>query len=361
MNIYKKFTHIFCLNNDEKQALQSLIQNLGNIDFEYQRFHEKLILNIHDYSRHIPERLIHFLWEFRNSPNDEGAIVIQNLPIDELLPSTPTNREYSGKSTFYSEWLLLLLMSSIADVIAYKEEVKGKYIHDIVPRQDTEQLQINSGSVWLEFHTEHGFHPYKQDYIALICLRSDHEKKAMTLGTSIHHALRKLNSDTITILQQKRYRIHLPDSFLETPGEKYFSPPISVLSEDLKIPSMCVDFDAMRAMDGIAENALKFFEAALQECMMGKVLVPGEMLLIDNQLVAHARAAFKPRYDGQDRWLQRISGVRDIRRVKNSCLDNTYICRPVVEESLWKNIIKPRSYSMPPIKKQHNSCIEHQV
>ena len=339
MNVNKNFTYTFCLNDMEKLQLKVFLACLENIGFEHQNFNEKRMVDIHYYSRQIPARLMHFLLEFRNRPNDEGAILIQNLPMDDVLPTTPTDREFADKKTFNSEWLLLLLMSSIADVIAYKEELKGQYIHDIVPRKASEKLQINSGSVLLEFHTEHGFHPFKQDYIALICLRQDHDKKAATLGSSIHHAIKKLKAETIKMLQQERYRIHLPDSFLAVPGEKHFSPNMAVLSHDLKVPNMCVDFDAMRAIDSDAQVALSELEAALKETMIGNVLSPGEMLIIDNQLVAHARASFSPRYDGQDRWLQRVSGVRDIRRVRNSCLEDTHICRPVIEEQVWKNIM----------------------
>ena len=279
-----------------------------------------------------------FLLAFRNKPNEEGAVVIQNLPIDTLLPDTPINTPYAKKYTFYSEWSLMLLISVIADIIAYKEEMKGKYIHDIVPRPGNESEQSNGVSVLLEFHTEHGFHPFKQDYIGLYCLRRDHEAKAMTMGASVINALQHLDQTTVHILQEKRFRIHLPFSFMSKRGEAYFSPNMSVLSTDLKMPSMCVDFDAMRAIDPEAKIALKLFEQALQAEMMGNVLAPGEMLIIDNQLIAHARTAFSPKYDGKDRWLQRISAVRDIRRVKNSFLDDTRICRPVLEETMWKQI-----------------------
>jgi L-asparagine oxygenase len=36
------------------------------------------------------------------------------------------------------------------------------------------------------------------------------------------------------------------------------------------------------------------------------------MLIIDNRRSIHARSIFSPRYDGTDRWLQRIYARRDV-------------------------------------------------
>ena len=47
----------------------------------------------------------------------------------------------------------------------------------VLARRDVpgkEAKQENGGSVLLEFHTEDGFHPYKPDFLGLLCLRSDH-------------------------------------------------------------------------------------------------------------------------------------------------------------------------------------------
>ncbi|TBO54789.1 oxygenase, partial [Streptomyces kasugaensis] len=36
-------------------------------------------------------------------------------------------------------------------------------------------------------------------------------------------------------------------------------------------------------------------------------LRPGEVLIVDNDLVVHGRVPFRARYDGTDRWLKRAS------------------------------------------------------
>ena len=36
--------------------------------------------------------------------------------------------------------------------------------------------------------------------------------------------------------------------------------------------------------------------------------------MVDNRVTVHGRTAFRPRYDGRDRWLQRTFVAADLRR-----------------------------------------------
>ncbi len=65
-----------------------------------------------------------------------------------------------------------------------------------------------------------------------------------------------------------------------------------------------------RSLTTAGEAALAQLEAVLelpevQTCIR---LAPGDMLLLDNRRTAHARSAFAARFDGRDRWLQRLWG-----------------------------------------------------
>ena len=55
-----------------------------------------------------------------------------------------------------------------------------------------------------------------------------------------------------------------------------------------------------------AGRALDDLRQALNSVQRGLTTKPGRMVLIDNRVVLHARAPFSPRYDGKDRWLQRL-------------------------------------------------------
>jgi L-asparagine oxygenase len=51
-------------------------------------------------------------------------------------------------------------------------------------------------------------------------------------------------------------------------------------------------------------------EAAAREIVVG----PGTLLVVDNYLGIHGRPSFKPRYDGTDRWLKKLTVSRNLRR-----------------------------------------------
>jgi L-asparagine oxygenase len=53
---------------------------------------------------------------------------------------------------------------------------------------------------------------------------------------------------------------------------------------------------------------------ALTEVRRTLILEPGDLAFVDNRLALHGRTGFTPRYDGRDRWLQRIFVHRDFRR-----------------------------------------------
>lgn len=58
-----------------------------------------------------------------------------------------------------------------------------------------------------------------------------------------------------------------------------------------------------------AERAAKNFEAALEEVALDEVVVPGEMLGIDNNFTLHARTPFDATFDSEGRamrWVQRV-------------------------------------------------------
>jgi hypothetical protein len=51
------------------------------------------------------------------------------------------------------------------------------------------------------------------------------------------------------------------------------------------------------------------------------------MLIFKNQQTFHARDAFTPRFDGLDRWMIRVFGIRDMGRTTPVHPDQPYIVR----------------------------------
>jgi L-asparagine oxygenase len=95
---------------------------------------------------------------------------------------------------------------------------------------------------------------------------------------------------------------------------------------------MCIDFHAMAATNHAANEALEMLKRALTTVSTGWLMEPGDLIIIDNRLSAHARLPFQPRYDGNDRWLQRLFIVQNFRQSLASRYRHSHICAPLSVE-----------------------------
>nr|BBH88084.1 L-asparagine oxygenase [Thermosporothrix sp. COM3] len=293
------------------------------------------LLEIEIAKRDIPVRIAKALVDFRKNSNDYGTLLLRNLPVDASLPPTPKDGKICPKSTHVSECCLLFLMSFLGQFIAYADEKDGEIIHNICPVPGQEQKQENTGSVLLEFHTENAFHPYKPDYVGLYCLRPDHDLQAKTGTASVRRAINRISSRVLELLRQPLYRNRLAPSFMHNGSAPLYSAPLPILTGDYFEPDLCIDFFSTEALTPVADAALQIFKEALKQVLIQHALEPGDLIIVDNRTAAHTRSAFTPRYDGHDRWLQRLFVVEDFRRSRKSRLDGGHICTPVsIEFSL---------------------------
>lgn len=321
--------HIFVLTDAERDAVGELIASLPALNVR--SVQDDLLTRVEMAGRQMPQRLAETLIRFRRQANRYGSLLIRNLPTDPVLPDTPRDgKPAPDKKTFFSEYSLLMTMLQLGEPISYSDEKDGVLIQNICPVAGHEAKQENTGSTYLEFHTEDGFHPYKPDYLGLVCLRSDHERLAETATASIRNVLHVIPSTAITLLRQPLFRLRLSTSFLHGANSKeMYSAAMPVLTGNLLQPEMCVDYFLMEATTPEAKWALELLKAELLKVASGFVLLPGDMVLIDNRLAAHARTGFTPRYDGKDRWLQRCFTVEDFRRSAFSRSPGQHICSPL--------------------------------
>jgi len=231
-------------------------------------------------------------------------------------------------------------MLYLGEPIAYADEKNGALIQNICPVRGKEDAQENCGSSYLEFHTEDAFHPHKPDFIGLLCLKQDHDHVATTAAASIRQALSLVPSKAQDLLRQPLYRIRLSSSFTSDTNQIVFSECLPVLSGDSLEPELSVDFYGMEATTRSGHLALKTLEEALLKVAVEHKLVTGDLMIVDNRVAAHARTAFKPRYDGQDRWLQRLFVVHDFRRSRASRPHGSHICTPLLIEFAHRDLNK---------------------
>jgi L-asparagine oxygenase len=298
------------LSEHERRKILDLIETLphlkcpGEID-------ETALLRLEVLQRAMPERLLRTLLEFRRSSGPAGALIVRGLPTDRSLCPTPADgRPAADKATSISEYTLLLTMLALGEHLCYLDEKEGALIQNICPVRGQEEKQENTGSGYLELHVEDGFHPHKPDYLGLVALRADHELQAKTVTAGIGEVLHRLPSQAIELLRLPLYRIAASTSF----GEGGAARRVRVLSGHLLAPDLCLDHHLMEATTPAAAWALALLKSLLLAAAREHVMIPGDLLVVDNRAAVHGRTRFAPRFDGQDRWLQRLFVVRDLRR-----------------------------------------------
>jgi L-asparagine oxygenase len=259
----------------------------------------------------LPLRLRQAIRRYRHDPGCSGTLFLGGLPIDQdTLPDTPGVPESVERVAAVPAAIAMLIGQQLGEVVAYQDEKSGALVHNVVPVKGLEGSQSNAGSVPLEFHVENAFHPYRPDYVGLLCLRNDHSRTADTLVSSIRQALPLLDNADREVLHQPRYRTAPPPSF-HCGDTRQAHPVLAGSPED---PDVCLDFNATEPLDDEAHAVLRRLRKVLFDVAESLALQSGEMALVDNRIVLHGRSEFTPRYDGRDRWLHRVYVHTDHRR-----------------------------------------------
>ncbi|SDM58207.1 TauD/TfdA family dioxygenase [Allokutzneria albata] len=251
---------------------------------------------------------------YRRHSGPQGALLLRNLPVDEsALPGTPSVAGSVQRTTSAPAAVLVLLACGLGDPIAYAAEKSGALVQDVVPVRGHEQVQGNTGSAMLSFHTENAFHPHRPDHLILLCLRADHDRVAGLRTASVRETLPLLDEDTAKILSSPEFLTAPPPSFGGGEGTE----PHPVLHGSPEDPELRVDLAATTALTDQAAAALIALREAFARTMRSVRLVPGDLAVVDNRVAVHGRSLFQPRYDGRDRWLQRTFVAADLRRSRD--------------------------------------------
>ena len=251
--------------------------------------------------------------DFRRDSGPAGMLLVSGLPVDDgRLPATPSAEGSVQRTTNDSAALLMMLACGLGDPVAFRAEKSGALVQDIVPVPGREQMQGNTGSVDLLMHNENAFHEHRPDFVMLLCLRPDHERVAGLRTTSIREALPLLSAQTRAALARPEFITLPPPSFEVTHGGRPEESP--VLTGDPLDPDIRVDFAATTGSTAEARRAVTELSAALEQVSRVVRMTSGDLAIVDNRVCLHGRTAFRPRYDGADRWLQRTFVQADLRR-----------------------------------------------
>ncbi len=292
----------------------------------------------------LPRRIRRELRNFRLFEPEGAMVVVRGWPVDEgkIGPTPPHWNDHGEDNDTLSEDILLVLLSSLlGEPIGWSTQQGGRIVHDLLPIKGHENEQVGTGSGQLiTWHVEDAFHPYRGDYLGMMCLRNpDQIPTTFAPISSV-----PLTDEEVEVLSRPLYVIrpdnsHLPknadDTNERTPEEaalvaKSFekiermctSPePISILFGDLKAPYVRMDPYFMETPeDPVARDTFETLQSKVDEVLEDRALEPGDICFIDNFQSVHGRKPFKARFDGSDRWMKRINVARDLRKSRESRL-----------------------------------------
>ncbi|MBO0855094.1 MAG: TauD/TfdA family dioxygenase [Nocardia sp.] len=236
-----------------------------------------------------------------------GAAVIDSLPIlgSDLGPTPRDWRVAARDSTAASYRLdiaMLLLARCAGEPFGWAGQQHGRPVNNILPTPGHEDEQSGASSTTLlSPHTEDAFHPERAHLLLLGCLRNPDR-----VGTTISSVRQvRLRPDQRRLLARATLPI-LPDVSYGEDFAGYRPAPVATLAAG---PVLRYDPAYTPLDDADAEYRRAYAElgAELTRVCRCAILDPGELLLVDNDVVVHGRVPFTARYDGTDRWLKRVN------------------------------------------------------
>ncbi|MDQ1749131.1 MAG: L-asparagine oxygenase [Pseudonocardiales bacterium] len=237
----------------------------------------------------------------------DGLFVLRGLPVDAAaLEPTPEHWSVAEDAAALWDAALLLLATVMGRPIAWEGQQDGRYVHNIVPAQGREQEQTGaSSSVLLSPHTEDAFHPGRAHLLMLACMRNP--DGIATTAASVRRI--ELSEDDITTLSTPTVPILPDDSYTEAQASTQLPARVPALWRSASGLTLRFDpaYTPLEKAEEPYRSAYRRLEAELERVTVAVSLRPGEVLVVDNDVVVHGRVPFRARFDGTDRWLKRAS------------------------------------------------------
>lgn len=328
------------LSDEEKRLIQTLLTEIVSKYrfWEDGEFLKDAAILAHD----LPLRVRKFINDFKVLEPPSGICLISGYPVDDSqIGRTPSHWKSKLESphTLEIETLLVLFGSLLGEAFGWVTQQDGHIVHEVLPIKDYEDAQLGtSSSQTLWWHSEDAFHPYRGDYLGLMCLRNP--DRVATTFASID--MLELSTAQIEILCQPRFIILPDESHQERRSPQQKQPNgagnsiesayrrikemntnpkrVPLLVGSRSSPYLCLDSVYMKTAgeDEEADAALRALVQSVNENIQELILQPGDYCFIDNYRTVHGRKSFQARYDGTDRWLKRINITRDLRKSRSA-------------------------------------------
>jgi L-asparagine oxygenase len=293
--------HVVSLNSSEQDELQALATNVSGDPYsDFESFYDSVSMN----RNAVPERVKTELENFRDRER-AGALLIKGLPLGNLVPPTPT--EPFAKQpilTLRTETYLVMLATIVADPFSFCEWDAGHMVHNKYPIKSHREVQFGSNAVEFLVHTETPFREFSPDYIALLCVRGDPTGQAQTRLGDVGAIIESLSEAERDILREPLFAFETDNPAIQLRGKSYTAPMPIILDRDGEtifeyVHDLC-------AISAEGDEVLAKLKERVANSVSDIFLDTAELIIIDNSHMVHGRSAYEPRYDGTDRWLQRL-------------------------------------------------------
>jgi L-asparagine oxygenase len=262
---------------------------------------------------HLPERLTETLYDFGRWGSPSGVLTVSGLPPGSVPETPPDNSRHLGESTTLAR-VQAICNEFLGHMIAYEAEGAGRLFQDMVPARASARTQTSlSSEVELEVHTEQAFSMLRPDYLSLACLRGDPNAHTYLLRAS--DIVSNVHDDVAKMLRQPLWTVGVDESF-RIGGYEFMHGdvrgPVPIISGSDEDPFMLLDQDLMSGVDTDAQQLLDDISNLYLRHRRYHTLASGQLLILDNNRVAHGRSDYIARFDGTDRFIIRSFAVRDM-------------------------------------------------
>lgn len=248
----------------------------------------------------------------RGVDSDLGIVVLRNTPLDRDIPRQPKpTRLWYDKRSSVSEGVHLAVHAAMGTVpFSYRAENDGATVATLSPKPGDEAKQESTSSdTLLELHGENQAHRFPPDLLVISNLQEDGHTAVGTIIASNRLAGLKLSASEVDTGCKPIFVIDPPSSFRDVNlnGTERLIPMFRGSPDDLMLN---FDAHAMRSIEPEGERLIETMKRVLQEVAVTVCLRRGDLILIDNRIVAHGRVGFRADYD-HPRITQRSFGCFD--------------------------------------------------
>ncbi|MEC3196179.1 TauD/TfdA family dioxygenase [Bacillus cereus] len=330
---------VFKLSDDEKEILY---QELNQIQYD-PTGSTRYITEVRMAAlRAMPSRIIDCLNEQKASLKPMPYIILENLPVDKNVTSTPEPQivDPDVKSGFISENLAIAVGSLIGEPYSMLHEGHN-IVNNLIPSVEAKREYTGLGSeVELDFHIENAALKFMGDKnfspcgLLLTGVRHDPQKPLTRIADG-REALRLLSQSDIDLLCQPLYKIKVPYRWrLSIPGEMQETHLVPLIQGSIELPEIAAAFypDMVLPANDLAATALRNFHEAIRKVSFGLDVSPGRLVYIDNRFTFHSRDAFEPSFDQSGRpfrWVQRVIVAPNLWNHRNLAQVKDRVFKPI--------------------------------